>query len=245
MLLLVSVLLILSAKTFATDLRASLANLPIHSQLNPLGKPHGGFVDIVRAIDEVYNEGHISINIYPFARSLNNVVKGKADFHLPLIRLPHIAESSLPYAYVSEPVTQVSFVLYSYSQRAVLNMETPGLYRIATMQGHSHFFPFDVTPLSDIETGIKLVAAQRIDGFIMEQDAVDAYIRQARVSNIRRTLFVTLDSCIVIAKGARGQAVDKIISRALKTLKSTGQLAEINATIHQPYNPWQPADMHW
>lgn len=238
-------LLFSNPRAGANPLRASLAHLPVHSQFDAQGKPQGGFVDLVRAIDAVYPAANIGISIYPFSRSLDNVVTGQADFHLPLIRLPHLPETTLPFAYVPERITQVSFVFYSNADKPPPDMSKPAQYHIATMLGHDSFFTFKIEEISSIETAVKLVAAGRIDGFIMEQDAVDKIIRQQKVANIRRTLYKTMDSCIVVAKSSKGRAISKIIGKALQNLKKSGKLAQINATIHQPYNPWQPSDMHW
>lgn len=49
----------------------------------------GPFVDLVRAIDELYPEVSIRITIYPLARAMAGVIAGTADFSLPAIcRMP-------------------------------------------------------------------------------------------------------------------------------------------------------------
>ncbi|MBW1783531.1 MAG: hypothetical protein JRL30_22655, partial [Deltaproteobacteria bacterium] len=63
----VSLFLIHSAE--ARDLKASLPQLP------PLveSADKGFLVDLVKAMDKAYPEGNISIVVYPFKRSLDNV----------------------------------------------------------------------------------------------------------------------------------------------------------------------------
>ena len=46
----------------------------------------GPFVDLVRAIDDLYPEVSIRITIYPLARAMAGVIAGTADFSLPAIR---------------------------------------------------------------------------------------------------------------------------------------------------------------
>ena len=84
------------------NLKASIAQLPVLSE----SPEKGIFVELVKALDEVYEEGTIEIEVYPFARSVENVLRGNADFHIPSFRNPVIPESSLPFAFVPEPMGQ-------------------------------------------------------------------------------------------------------------------------------------------
>ncbi len=231
----------------ARDLKASLASLPIHSEVDENGKKTGGFVRLVKAINDVYLEGDISIGIYPFARSLKNVVSGQADFHVPLINLLNQSAESLPYAYASEPLTQVAFVLYARSNAPLLdrvNLED-GQYRIDILRGSKAFFTFNTGEVNKHVQGIRKILNGRIDGFIAEQESTDKYLRENRISGIRRSLYAYWDVHIVIPKGEKKIEIDKIISGSLRKLRKSGRLKKINATIHQPYNNWQPYQMTW
>jgi len=55
------------SKVHAHDLKASLAILPIHSEIGEDAQPKGGFVELVQAIDEIYKKGEITINLPIFA----------------------------------------------------------------------------------------------------------------------------------------------------------------------------------
>jgi polar amino acid transport system substrate-binding protein len=244
-LILLIIILIIFSKVHAQDLKASLAILPIHSEIGDDAEPKGGFVELVKAIDDVYKEGEITIKLYPFARSLKNVISGIADFHAPLIKLPHIPEDTLPYTYASERITEVAFVLYTNTSKLKLDRMNLSKYVIATMMGHTHFFPFMVRENTTIAGGINMLSMGRIDGYIMEQEAVDNFIRKNKLKNIRRELYFQWDSSIVIPKGKKNKEIDEIISGALRILKVTGKLQEITKKIHQPYIEWQPSDMNW
>ena len=244
-LILFIIISIMLNKAHAQDLKASLAILPIHSEIGEDAQPKGGFVELVKAIDEIYKKGEITIKLYPFSRSLNNVVNGIADFHVPLIKLPHISEETLPYTYASEKITEVAFVLYTNTSNKKLDRKNLNKYVIATMRGHTHFFPFIVLEKSTISGGIKMLSKGRIDGYIMEQEAVDNFIRKNKIKNIRRELYFQWDSSIVIPKGKKNKEIDEIISGALRELKATGKLQEITKNIHRPYIEWQPSEMNW
>jgi len=93
----------------ARDLIISMAQLP-----KILESPDEGiFVDMVKAMDNVY-DGKIERKVFPFARSIDNVIKGEADFHLPMIRNTIVPESSLPYAFSTDKTGDVCFVIFSH-----------------------------------------------------------------------------------------------------------------------------------
>lgn len=59
------------AASVSGDLQASLAILPGLAET----PAKGTFVDIVKALDDVYTEGRITIQLYPFARSVSLKVR--------------------------------------------------------------------------------------------------------------------------------------------------------------------------
>jgi len=242
-LLVLAILFSFGSRLYAEDLVASLALIPMHSQIGNSGQPEGGFVKVAKAIDDVYKNGEISIEQYPFSRSLDNVVSGKADFHIPLIKIPHVSEETLPFAYATERITQVTFVLYTRADSPPLDKNELSQHVIETVRGHKQLFLFEAAEVSSLDQGIKKLLHGRIDAFIMEQDAVDSYIREQKYKNIRRTFFASWDTCVVIPKGPKQQEIDQILSTALRRLKASGRLQEITKSIHQPYIDWQPYKM--
>jgi len=229
----------------ARDLTASVAFIPLHSEQGRDGAPHGGFIELIRAMDNIYIDGNITIEQYPFKRSINNVLNRSADFHIPLVKLDHIPEESLPFAYASKPITKVSFVLYTRTGQSSSVLQNPRNHSIETQRGHEHFFPFPVSGTDSVRQGIRKVLSGRSDGFIMEQEAVDDHIRKNKFKTIERALYATWDSCFVIAKEEKGKQLDGILSELLQALEDSGQLKQITDTIHQPYLDWQPVDMGW
>ena len=236
---------LLSLAIQAKDLKASLALLPIHSEKGPDGKPRGGFVDIVKALDSLYPNGQISIKQQPFLRSIKMVEHGQADFHIPSIKPNHIDAKTLTFSYADECITKVPFVLYSRVDRPNLSRDSLDQYKIDTLRGHKDLIPFPVKETNTIELGMKKLLANRIDGFIMEQEAVDQYIISNKIKNIRRELFAEWDSCIIIPKGNRGEKINHILSDLMRQLRTSGELEKINKTIHKPYNNWQPINYNY
>lgn len=237
--------LYLHAGAQAGELIASVGIIPPHSMIGKDGKPTGGFVEIVKAIDRVYDEGHIDIQLYPIARAMNMIKSGQADLFIPYIPPPHLGDNDLPYTFASESIVEVTFVLYSRADGHELRMDRLKDYRIETLRGAAEHFPFKIGEIDSFRQGLLKVTAGRSDGFIVEQDAADKYIREHKLKNIRRTLYAVWNSSIVIPKGKRGQDIDKIVSTALRRLKQSGELQLITETIHKPYEDWQPYLMDW
>ena len=61
----------------------------------------------------VDTEGRIKIDVFPYNRSIDNVIKGKADFQLPALRNSRV-KLELPYRFAKEKIGTVSFVIYSH-----------------------------------------------------------------------------------------------------------------------------------
>ncbi|MGE0087765.1 MAG: hypothetical protein AB7S75_25415 [Desulfococcaceae bacterium] len=229
----------------ARDLTVSMAQLPVLIE----DKDTGAFVDLVRALDEVYTEGEIIREVYPFKRSLDNVIKGKADFHIPLIKNPLIPEDKLPFRYSSLPTGPVAFVIYSHKDKPLTRediVKTGGEnsarfpYKIHTMPGHTELFIFPTVENFDFEKGLKMVLTKRVDALILPQEECDSIIRKLQIKDIHRSLYYEFDSMIVVSKDKKGEETDRILTDALKKLKSDGRLDRLNENIHKSYMDWQP-----
>jgi polar amino acid transport system substrate-binding protein len=244
-----------SLPAFAKDLKASIAIIPGHSEIGPDGKPRGVLIDLIKAIDEVYTDGNIIIELYPFSRSISNVVTGAADFHIPLAH-PRNTDfvglknfkglyvknlyHELPFVYLSERVTKLYLVLYTNAAKPELTLDNIKNYDLAAMAGTNLFYKFKTKEVNSIESGIQMLLKEKIDGYVMEQEAVDAYLKANKITNIRRQLLCITDSSIIVAKSEKGKKTGRILTEALRKLKSSGKLQEIVKNFHQPYNDWQP-----
>ena len=233
----------LSSPAMSRDLKASLAFLP-----EILESPEKGvFVDFVKAIDEVYTGGKIDIQVYPFNRSVENVINGKADFHLPMIKNPIIPESKLPFRHVSAKTGVVVMVLYSRKDNIItaemINKakdlkEFP--YKVETDAGIKDFFEFPVIGSSSIEQSFAKLLKGRIDAFLFAQEESDFALKKMNVKDVHREFFKDYDDVIIIPKGPEWDEVDQILTDALNKLKASGKLEALHDKIHVPYQDWQP-----
>jgi len=227
------------------DLKASIAYIPHLAE----SAEKGPFIELTKAINSQYTQGDIEINVYPMARSLNNLITGKVDFHLPMINSPYININDLPYRFATEPMGTVCFVIYSHKSKAltkedILNVKskTPYPYYIETLRGMPNILnlPFPVYETSTLKSSLRNILKHRVDALIFAQEEVDYLIKKHEFHNIHRAIFDCWDDVIVIPKGKKGDEIDKILSTALKELDSSGKLKQLRKNIHVPYIEWQP-----
>ncbi len=228
---------------FARDLQASLGYLP-----KLIESPEkGDFVELVKAFGEVYKEGKINIKVYPFARSVDNAATGKADFHIPMLRHPFLSEEKLPYRYVSVKIGDVYFVIYSHKDNPITKekldqarKQTPFPLKIETNEGIREYFDFPNISSNSLEQSIKKIESRRADALIWAQEEADYVVKTQNAQQIHRSYYSVFDDVIVIPKGTKGDETDKILTKIINELKSSGRLAELHKKVHVPYVDWQP-----
>lgn len=232
----------------AKDLVVSMAFLP-----DILESPDkGSFVDIIKAIDDVYEDGIILRKVYPFPRSIQNVIIGNADFHLPMIRNRIVPEESLPYSFTKVKMGDVCFVIYSRKNNPITFERIQGLkgkkpfpLKIESAGGLLIYFDFPITESIGIENSLKKINLGRTDAFIFAQEETDFTLRELKLKHIHRELYDTFDDVFLIQKGNKGKEIDTIISGCLKKLKASGKLQPLYQKVHAPFQTWQPCDMGW
>jgi polar amino acid transport system substrate-binding protein len=231
------------------DLTASLALLPGVID----GPDKGPFVDLVKALQE-YTGGKITIATFPFARSMDNVIKGKADFHIPSVRNPSIRhDPSLPWRFATEKIGQAAFVIYSSPEKPVTRkmiveaMAKGGKfpYSIELVPGIEATFGCPGTASIDLPSSLQKVAKKRLDALIWAQEEADNVVRNLKLKNVHRELYQVYDDHPIVAKGAHGDEVDRMLSAAIKKFRASGKLQQYYIKVHHPYEDWQPANMDW
>ena len=109
-----------------------------------------------------------------------------------------------------------------------------------TYRGLENFFDFPVEGSSAIDQSFNKLLKNRLDGCLFAQEESDFVLKQLRMKGIHRTFFCTFDDVIIVPKNAAGDETEKILSQAIRTLKSDGRLQALHLKIHQPYQDWQP-----
>ena len=242
-----ALLFLFTSGLHAEEITISMAHLP-----GILETPDAGpFIDLVKAIDNVY-EGTINRGVFPFPRSIDNVVTGKADFHLPMIRNTLINESSLPYAYSTAKMGDVVFVIYSHKSNPIsiekisaAKSQKPFPYKLETSGGFENYFDFPTRTAMAVDSALNKVNLKRIDGFVFAQEECDHVVKQLKLQNIHRELYNKFDDVFIIPKGEAGKKIDTILSNCLSKMKSDGTLQTLHQKVHIDYQQWQPHEMGW
>jgi polar amino acid transport system substrate-binding protein len=226
--------LCLSAPGFAGDLKISLAEMPVYAE----STDNGVLVELSKALSKELGAS-LSLAVVPFARSIDNVVKGEADFHMPLIESPGYSNEAPAFDLSTATIFHVNFTLYENKNKP-LNMEALKSYTIETDVAHTKYFPFPTIASSCLDCSLKKVDAGRIDGFIFADFASDPLIKANNMKNIRRRQYRVFDVKIVLPKGGRGGELDTRLSKAIEDMRARGDYQKIMDAIDLPYNDWQP-----
>ncbi len=234
------------------DLRCSIAIIP--GLADPPGK--GPFVELAKAIAETYTDGKITIELYPFTRSVDNVISGRADFHIPNVQNPSVDGSKLPYRYSSKTLGRVDFVVYSTNAKVLtgpmlddaiarFKAGAPFPYAVEVPGGIEANFPFPAKPSNDLVASLTKVSKGRIDAYVGAQEETDATLTSLKDRTIHRSQWQHFEDILTLPKGPRGEEIDRLLSPVIAKLEKSGRLQELHAKIHWPYKEWQPADMGW
>jgi polar amino acid transport system substrate-binding protein len=223
------------------DFKASLANMPMSAERDKNGRLHGAYVELIKGLDQVSNS-ETKIYVEPFKRSVRNLTKGLVDYHIPLIKIPGIDPTTLPYAFSTSTLFQVAFVLYTNVNKP-LDRSRLGDYTILTDTAHTDFFPFKVSGVTCLPCAIRTLNAGRIDGFIFAQNEIDPYILKYKLGNIHRQLYHNFDVKVLIPRGEAGQSVDRYLSAGIGKLRANGAYDKLLAPVLAPYKDWQPSEL--
>jgi polar amino acid transport system substrate-binding protein len=224
------------ARAEAKDLKASLPLIP------PLveSKDKGVIVDLVKAMADEYKGGKITWDVFPFARSMDNVEKGRADFHMPQLVNPNISLDKLPFQFSSEKIFRVVFVLYTNKNNPKITPANVSSYKVESEMGTKDFFGFPVTGSPDVASSLKKVDIGRLDGFIFAMPETDLVLKKLALKNIKRAEYKKFDVRIVLPKGPQGKETDAILTDIIKKLKADGRYQKIMAPIlDQKFENWQ------
>ncbi len=230
-----AVMLLVVGNTFAADYKVSLAKMPVYAE-NP---EKGVLVDLTKALAADSGK-QLDIAVVPFARSMNNVQTGKVDFHMPLIAIPDVDMSTLPYDYSTETIFHVNFVLYTKKGSGITKekLKSQGV-KVETDIAHVPYFDFKIAGSDNLGASLKKVNAGRIDAFIFADFASDPLVKKNNLANIKRDLFKVYDVKIILPKGGRNGSMDKFLTKSIKSLRDKGDFVKIMSVIERPYDNWQ------
>lgn len=234
-----------SVKVFgsADSIVVSVAEIPLLAEADG----RGAYITFLEELDVRFKEGEFDIQVYPFARSLKNIMDERADFHIPMIRSPYKSYESEPYLLSDASTGIVCFVIYSHVDAPVFREQLKGnltqALNIDTIRGIQEMikFPFPVHEIAQIDHGLSRVINGRIDAFVFAQEETDFRLDAlADSAYIHRAPLDCFDEVLVLPKNKRGYELNEKLSLLLAELKQEGTLDELRRDLHTDYKDWQP-----
>ena len=216
----------------AKDYKISVGKLPLYSE----SKDKGILIDVLKAMDEEYKEGRFIIEVYPFGRSINNVVTGKADIHFPTIgkniwsKENDIYEKELNKQGLrrsSCSLTKTHFALYTNTEKPELDISKIQNYKIETDIGHTIFFNKNMQGTTCLPCSVEKLSAGRIDGLVFASREIDFMIKDGKYKNIKRQNFKIFGSKFILPTGEKGEEIDKLLASLIEKMIKNGTLAKI------------------
>ncbi|AEV68381.1 substrate-binding periplasmic protein [Acetivibrio clariflavus] len=192
----------------------------------------GAIVDLVKAMAAEYKDGEVTIDVYPMARSIENIISGTADCHCPYIKNHNVADSDNLFYYTTEEFGKVIFVLYSNKNVTGLTPENvmSGKYKVQIQPGHKEYL--GDLPEATIESGLQMVDSGRIDGYIAAMSTCDQIIKAMQLKNIKRQYYDTFETAIIFKKTDDGKQKRDIFNTLIKKIKENGEYDRIMGELN-------------
>lgn len=192
----------------------------------------GAIVELVKAMADEYDDGEITLDVFPLARSIENVISGSADCHCPYIKNHNITDSDNMFYYTTEPFGMVIFVLYTNKNVKGLTPENvlDERFKVEIQPGHKEYL--GDLPESPPEAGLQKVNSGRIDGYIATMSMCDQLIKTLDLKNIKRQKFDSFDTAIIFKKNDEGRQKRDIMNTLIKKIKDSGAYDEIMGEIN-------------
>ncbi len=224
-------LILLPLAVFAQPYTVAVAQMPGYAE----SLEKGFLIDLVKAMN-VASGTKITVELVPFARAMDLVQSGKADFQMPLIRNTTLDDNNLPYLYSTETIFHVNFVLYTNAANPI-DKKKLSAYKIETDAAHTPYFPFPTIASFDLAGSIKKLQAGRIDGFIFADAAIDPIIKDLKFTDIKRELYYRYDVKITLPRNDNFAKTDAFLTATIKKLRASGEYDKIMAPIDAPFKP--------
>jgi hypothetical protein len=228
--------MLLAAHASADSFKVAMMNLPTQET----------FKNLLAAIADL-TKNSFDIQVVPPARTAYLIENKQVDFTLPMVTIKDPAKvAALKYAYSTPILYQSAFVLITNRGKPIDEAElikgnTKG-YKIEMDVSNVDQFEFKGIPSTNIEASLKRVSDGSIDGYIHSQTTTTPVLKKLGLPNLKRQLYEYFDLVLTVQKGGNGEAVNAMLSSAIKTLRGSGKYDQIMGDIVKAakYDDWQP-----
>lgn len=193
----------------------------------------GAIVELVKAMAAEYKDGEMTFDVYPMARSMENVMSGSADCHCPYVKNHNITDSDNVFYYTTEPFGMVIFVLYTNKNVKDLTPDKvkDKKFKVEIQSGHKEYL--GDLPEAAPDAGLQKVDAGRIDGYIATMDVCDPLLQQMQLKNVKRQNFDSFETSIIFKKNDEGKQKQEIVNSLIKKITENGVYDKIMGEINK------------
>lgn len=192
----------------------------------------GAIVELVKAMADEYKDGEMTYDVYPMARSMENIMSGSADAHCPYVKNHNITDSDNMFYYTTEPFGSVIFVLYTNKNVKDLTPENvlDKKFKVEIQPGHKEYL--GDLPEAAPDAGLQKVDSGRIDGYIATMSMCDQMVKAMQLKNIKRQKFDTFETAIIFKKDDNGKQKRDIMNTLIKKIRENGEYDRIMGEIN-------------
>lgn len=189
-----------------------------------------------------------TIEVMPFAKAIDAVEKKEADLLVSAVGNPDSAKAAaLKFDYSTADLFSLVFVAYSNKGKPVdpadIKNGNPKNLVIETDIAHAEFFPFRAVGSTSMDASLKKVDGGKIDAFIFAQPSSDATLKRLGLKNVTRQYYESFRAKAILQKGARGRALDKLLTSGLEKAMASGKYKQVMEKYLEgaaKYQEWQP-----
>jgi polar amino acid transport system substrate-binding protein len=192
----------------------------------------GAIVELVKAMADEYKDGEMTYDVYPMARSMENIMSGSADAHCPYVKNHNITDSDNLFYYTTETFGSVIFVLYTNKNVKDLTPENvlDKKFKVEIQPGHKEYL--GDLPEAAPDAGLQKVDSGRIDGYIATMSMCDQMVKAMQLKNIKRQKFDTFETAIIFKKDDNGKQKRDIMNTLIKKIRENGEYDRIMGEIN-------------
>lgn len=216
---------------YAKDLHISVARIP---KVSP-NRKEGIFIKIIQAMQNVYPEGKITFDLYPFRRSYELMINNEVDLHLPALG---IYKEKLDFYLSKISIGKVDFALYTNKNNSQINTENFENYNVEVDSGNFFYFSPKLRPTTCIKCSLRKVNSRRVDGYLHGAPDSDAIIKSEALSNIRKNRYKTYDIKFAISKKKSEKEVteiNNILNSIIDKMKQAGTYDSLILESEHPH----------
>jgi hypothetical protein len=202
------------------------------------------FVNLMKAIADA-TKNTFDIQVAPAARVLNMIETNQVDMLCPATVNPNLkGNSSVKFDYSTVRLYKMAFVIYTNKNKQVdiseLKKGNTKNFSIETTASLGELLEFKSQVTTSIESSLKKIETERVDGVIYSQSSGDALLKSLALKNIKRELYAYFEACIGIQKGKSGTDIDKMLSDGIAKLKANGKFDQLLASALRdgPFVNW-------